>query len=58
MIGLGVVAAGVLMVAAGATWLFGPVALIVCGVVLVVAGLCVDLDEEALRGKPAEPPSP
>lgn len=49
-----VIAAGIVLLVAGLAWWLGPVALIVSGVVLVIVGLLVD--EEALRGKPAQPP--
>ena len=54
MTGLWSTAAGVALVVAGCVWLFGPVALLVSGAVLIAAGLLVDW--EALSGKSAKPP--
>lgn len=47
-------AAGVALVVVGLFLLFGPVAMVACGVVLVVAGVLIDW--EALSGKPARTP--
>lgn len=55
MIGLGVAAAGVVLVSAGLIALFGAWAAVAVGVVLFVAGVAVDW--ESVHGKhPAPPP--
>lgn len=54
MIGLVWTAAGVVLAVTGGVVLFGPVAMLVAGAVLIAAGLLVDW--EALSGKSAKPP--
>jgi hypothetical protein len=54
VIGIGWIAVGVVLVVAGAVFMFGPVALLVAGAVLIAAGLLVDW--EALSGKSSKPP--
>lgn len=55
MIGLGVLLAGVVLAVAGAIVLFGAVAAIAAGLLLIVAGILVDW--EVMRGKHPAPPS-
>jgi hypothetical protein len=55
MIGLSVVFVGAAAVVAGLVLLFGPVALVACGALLIVAGILVDW--EAVHGKHPAPPS-
>lgn len=54
IVSLAVVAAGVALMVAGFVFMFGPVALLACGAILVVAGVLIDW--EALSGKPARTP--
>lgn len=53
-VSVAIVAAGVVLVVAGLTWLFGPWALVLSGVSVAAVGLLID--EERLSGKPASTP--
>lgn len=52
ILSLAVVTTGTALIVAGATWLLGPWALIVSGIVLVAAGLLIDWEVLGI-GKPA-----
>lgn len=56
-LGLLVMLAGVVLVVVGAVFLFGPVALVAAGALLIVAGLLVDFEEVTRHGKPPQPPA-
>lgn len=57
MTALRVVAVGVALVVVALTWLFGPWGLLGSGLVLMVAGLLVDL-EGVTRGESVDAPAP